>query len=94
MRISSSTKKERLQGYLAAGNLGSFLRSNDQTCTDLLLCVSFCVTALTDDDIAAIDAAGVLGPRRDRVRKVVKRVAIPVLAVVAVFRICSSLGYL
>ncbi|KAI9064721.1 Aldo/keto reductase [Trametes sanguinea] len=66
---SSSTKKERLEGYLAAGDLD-----------------------LTTADVAAIDAAGALGSRRQKVRDFVNGVATGALLCAAVFGVCSYFG--
>lgn len=51
--VTMSTKKERMQGYIAAGDID-----------------------LTEDDIAAIDSAGIIGGRRLVARTRLKRVAI------------------
>ncbi|KZT03666.1 Aldo/keto reductase [Laetiporus sulphureus 93-53] len=67
--VTSSTKKERLEGYLAAGDL-----------------------ELTDDDIAAIDAAGVIGTRRITARTFLRRAAAVALVGAAVLGACSYLG--
>ncbi|OSD07953.1 Aldo/keto reductase [Trametes coccinea BRFM310] len=64
--VTSSTKKERLEGYLAAGDL-----------------------ELTTADIAAIDAAGALGSRRQKVRDFVNGVATGALVFAALFGVCS-----
>ncbi|KAI0371883.1 Aldo/keto reductase [Pilatotrama ljubarskyi] len=67
--VTSSTKKERLEGYLAAGNL-----------------------ELTAADVAAIDAAGAMGARRQAVRTFVNRVAVATLAAGVVFGMCGYMG--
>ncbi|KAJ8487792.1 hypothetical protein ONZ51_g3947 [Trametes cubensis] len=67
--VTSSTKEERLKGYLAAGDL-----------------------ALTADDVAAIDAAGAKGARRQKVRAFVSRVAVVALAAAVGFGVCGYLG--
>ncbi|KAI0036348.1 Aldo/keto reductase [Vararia minispora EC-137] len=64
--VTTSRKKSRLEGYLAAGDL-----------------------ALTPADIAAIDAAGAIGYRRQQVRSVVKRVALVALAGAFAFKAAS-----
>ncbi|CDO73354.1 hypothetical protein BN946_scf185008.g117 [Trametes cinnabarina] len=64
--VTSSTKKERLEGYLAAGDL-----------------------ELTAADVAAIDAAGAIGARRQKVREFVNGVAAGALLFAAVFGVCS-----
>jgi len=67
--VTSSTKKERLQGYLAAGDL-----------------------KLTDEDIAAIDAAGIIGARSITARTYLRRAAIVTLVGGALVGACSYLG--
>jgi len=67
--VTSSTKKERLEGYLAAGDL-----------------------KLTDDDIDAIDTAGLKGARTITMRTYLRRAALATLASAAVFGACSYLG--
>ncbi|KAI0916289.1 hypothetical protein AcV5_003269 [Taiwanofungus camphoratus] len=67
--VTSSTKKERLEGYLAAGDLD-----------------------LTDEDIAAIDAAGIIGTRRITARTALRRVAVAALIGAAVLGVCSYMG--
>ncbi|KAI0330641.1 Aldo/keto reductase [Cubamyces sp. BRFM 1775] len=67
--VTSSTKEERLEGYLAAADL-----------------------ALTADDVAAIDAAGAKGARRQKVRAFVNRVAVVALAAAVGFGVCGYLG--
>ncbi|KAI0338423.1 Aldo/keto reductase [Trametopsis cervina] len=67
--VTSSSKKERLQGYLSAGDI-----------------------ELSSEDIAAIDAAGLLGPKGSRFRKVLKRVAVTALLGAAGFAVGSYLG--
>jgi len=67
--VTTSSKKGRLEGYLAAGDL-----------------------KLSDDDIAAIDAAGLLGPSSSRLRRIAKRVIITVLLGAAGLAAGSYLG--
>ncbi|KAI0691430.1 NADP-dependent oxidoreductase domain-containing protein [Cytidiella melzeri] len=68
--VTSSSKKDRLEGYLNAGDL-----------------------ELSSDDIAAIDAAGLLGPGSTRFRKMVKRIAVTALLGAAGFAVGSYLGF-
>jgi len=67
--VTSSTKKERLEGYLAAGDF-----------------------ELTDDEIAAIDAAGIIGARRFWARTFLRRAAIAALVGAGVLGACSYMG--
>ncbi|KAI0821089.1 Aldo/keto reductase [Irpex lacteus] len=67
--VTSSSKKERLEGYLKAGDL-----------------------ELSTTDIAAIDAAGLLGPKGLRLRKILKRVAVTAALSVVGFAVASYLG--
>ncbi|KAI0360739.1 Aldo/keto reductase [Trametes cingulata] len=67
--VTSSTKKERLEGYLAAGDL-----------------------ELTTADVAAIDAAGAIGARRQAVRTFVNRVAVVALGAAVAFGMCGYMG--
>ncbi|KAI0826685.1 Aldo/keto reductase [Trametes gibbosa] len=67
--VTSSTKKERLEGYLAAGDI-----------------------ELTVADVAAIDAAGAAGARRQTARTFVGRLAVCALATAAAFGVCAYMG--
>ncbi|KZT70674.1 Aldo/keto reductase [Daedalea quercina L-15889] len=67
--VTASTRKERLEGYLAAGDL-----------------------KLTNEDIAAIDAAGIVGARRITARTYLRRAAIATLIGAAVLGVCSYSG--
>lgn len=71
--VTSSTKKERLEGYLSAGDI-----------------------QLTDDEIAAIDAAGIAGGRGKKTRALLKRVSVPLLGCLlyAAVRGARAFGYL
>ncbi|KZT70672.1 Aldo/keto reductase [Daedalea quercina L-15889] len=67
--VTTSTRKEHLEGYLAAGDL-----------------------KLTNEDIAAIDAAGILGARRITARSYFRRAAIAALIGATVLGVCSYSG--
>ncbi|KAH9918623.1 Aldo/keto reductase [Fomitopsis serialis] len=67
--VTASTRKERLEGYLAAGDL-----------------------ELTNEDIAAIDAAGIVGARRITARTYLRRAALAALIGAAVLGVCSYSG--
>ncbi|KAH9945543.1 Aldo/keto reductase [Amylocystis lapponica] len=67
--VTSSTKRERMEGYLSAGDI-----------------------KLTDEDIAAIDAAGIIGGKRFTARTILRRVAVAGLVGAAVLGVCSYLG--
>ncbi|GBE84651.1 Aldo/keto reductase [Sparassis latifolia] len=67
--VTSSTKKERMEGYMAAGEL-----------------------ELTKEDIAAIDAAGIMGARRITARTYLRRAAIAALVGAVILGACSWMG--
>ncbi|EPS94973.1 hypothetical protein FOMPIDRAFT_1133350 [Fomitopsis schrenkii] len=67
--VTASTRKERLEKYLAAGDL-----------------------ALTTEDVAAIDAAGIIGARRITARTYLRRAAVAALVGAAVLAACSYSG--
>ncbi|OCH85970.1 Aldo/keto reductase [Obba rivulosa] len=67
--VTSSTKKDRLERYLAAGDLD-----------------------LTAEDIAAIDAAGLVGARQQTTRQFVRRLAVVGLVGAAVLGMCGYMG--
>ena len=83
----SSTKKERLEGYLDAGDLG---KSADITQNDVILIYS--LVELTADDISTIDTAGAKGAKRIAVRTFIQRAVVVGLVGAAVLGACGYLG--
>ena len=86
--LRSSSKKERLEGYLDAGDFGLSvaLPSVESMLTRLT------ATELTDEEVAAIDAAGASGARKLTVRTFVKRTVVVALLGAAALGICGYLG--
>ena len=78
----TSSKKSRLEGYLAAGDLGNRLpvRLSRLLTSDIL-------AELTLADIAAIDAAGERGARHDAFFKTVRVMAGLMLLGAAILRV-------
>ncbi|KAH7886725.1 NADP-dependent oxidoreductase domain-containing protein [Phlebopus sp. FC_14] len=64
--VTTSSKKTRLQGYLAAGDI-----------------------VLSQEDIAAIDAAGALGEKRMNARMILRKIAGGALVGAAVLGVCG-----
>lgn len=85
--FSSSTKKERLQGYLSAGDLGELCLSPRPTHL-----TRYNTIELSDDDIAAIEAAGALGARRNLVRTFLTRAISLALVGSLALGVCSYMG--
>ncbi|TFY68258.1 hypothetical protein EVJ58_g1102 [Rhodofomes roseus] len=76
--VTASTKKDRLERYLAAGDLGQSTIPAMRTLTDAVFHPCMCVE-LTTEDIAAIDAAGIIGARRITARTYMRRAAVAAL---------------
>lgn len=85
--VTSSTKKERLEGYLDAGDLGELLNAR--------LFSMWLISRrpdLTDDDITSIDEAGAKSMRQQTVRNFVRRAAVVALVGAVGFGVCGLLG--
>ena len=83
--VTSSTKKERLEGYLSAGDLGTPLSLRGKTRLTPQ-------AELSAEDIAAIEAAGAVSARRERVRTFLRRAVGLALVGSLALGACSYLG--
>jgi hypothetical protein len=83
----TSSKRFRLEGYLAAGDLG-----NSLTCWFPRLLIFGHLLELTVADIAAIDSAGEKGIRREAFIKTVRGMAELMLLGAVIFRIYAFLA--
>lgn len=83
----TSSKKFRLEGYLAAADLG-----NSLTCSFPRMLTSRHPLELTPADIAAIDSAGRKGARREAFIKTVRGMAELMLLGAVIFRIYAFLA--
>ena len=83
----SSSKRYRLEGYLAAADLG-----NSLTCSFPRLLTLFILLELTPADIAAIDSAGEKGARRGAFIKTVRGMAELMLLGAVIFRVYAFLA--
>lgn len=88
-RISTSSKKTRLQGYLAAGDISTLLHATLTKISLLTHCAMMKFLELTQEDIDAIDAAGAIGEERMNARVTFRKLAISGLVVAVIFATCS-----
>jgi hypothetical protein len=84
-----STKKERLEGYLSAGDIRACLLPRSVAITVLTRTRA---PELTSDDIRDIDLAGAIGVRALTLRAVARRAAGLAVVAAAALGVCAYLG--
>ncbi len=86
--VTSTTKKERMEGYIAAGDLRKFVTA----CIGFRRLNSYRPTALTVEDIAAIDEAGKQGARQQTARTFIRRAVLACAVASVALGLAGALG--